>query len=140
MGRAESTGGTVETRAGGAPLGGKALALRIAEIGLDKKADAPVILEVSGLTSYADYFVLLSGQSDRQVVSIAEGIVDGLKAEGTRALGVEGKERGHWVLIDFADVVVHVMHEDARAFYDLDGLWADAARVEVPGAPPPRGF
>lgn len=119
---------------------GQALALEAARLGLEKKAEEPVVLDVRGLTSYVDYFVVLSGTNERQVVAITDALVDGLKKQGHRPLGVEGTERGHWVLIDLGDVLVHVMHEEARGFYDLEGLWADARRVEVPGAPPPRAF
>ena len=118
----------------------EARALRAAAAGLDKKATHPVVIDVRGLTSYADYFVLLSGSSDRQVLAIADAVTDALREMGQRPLGIEGADRGQWVLIDYGDVLVHVFHEEARAFYDVDGLWADARRIDVPGAPPPRPF
>lgn len=98
---------------------------------LDKKAEDVVILDVRGLTGYADYFVIASGTSDRQVSAIADGIEDNMKKAGHRAIGIEGYNRGHWVLMDYADLVVHVFYEEARAFYDIEGLWADAPRVPV---------
>jgi len=118
----------------------EALALKAAAIGLDKKAEEPLILDVRELTSYADFFVVLSGTNERQVVAIAEGIARGLREEGHRHLGMEGADQGRWVLIDYGDFLVHVFHQEQRPIYDLEGLWADARRVEVPGAPPPRPF
>lgn len=108
-----------------------------AQAALDKKAEDVVILDVRGLTSYADYIVVASGGSDRQVMAIADNVDEKMRKAGTRAIGVEGYERGHWVLLDFADVVVHVFFEEARDFYDVEGLWADAPRVPVdmPEAP-----
>src|SRR5262249_59436603 len=115
------------------PEAGEALALarKAADAALDKKAENVVILDVRGLTSYADYFVVASGTSDRQVTAIADNVDDVLRKAGHRPNGVEGYTRGHWVLIDFGDVVCHVFYEEARAFYDLEGLWADAARSPV---------
>ena len=84
--------------------------------------------------------MILGGTSDRQVLALSDAVVQALKAVGTRASGVEGRETGTWVLVDYGDVIVHAMHDDARAFYDLEGLWADAPRVDVPGAPEPRAF
>ncbi len=139
MGRAKPAEHTTDgTRP--APLAGEELALKIAEVAVDKKADSITVLDVRGLTSYVDYFVILGGTSDRQVLALSDAVVQALKAVGTRASGVEGRETGTWVLVDYGDVIVHAMHDDARAFYDLEGLWADAPRVDVPGAPEPRAF
>lgn len=98
---------------------------------LDKKAENVVILDVRGLTSYADYFVVASGSSDRQVTAIADNVEETMKKAGNRPIGMEGYTRGHWVLIDFGDVVAHVFYEEARGFYDIEGLWADAVRIPV---------
>ena len=139
MGRAKSA----EHRTDGirpAPLAGEELALKIASIAVDKKAESITVLDVRGLTTYVDYFVILGGTSDRQVVALSDAVVRALKEVGTRPSGVEGTETGTWVLVDYGDVIVHAMHEDARTFYDLEGLWADAPRLDVPGAPEPRGF
>ncbi len=100
---------------------------------LDKKAENVLILDVRGLTSYADFFVIASGTSDRQVQAIADSIEETLKKDGERPIGVEGQQNGHWVLIDYGDVVCHVMYEDARVLYDLEGLWADAPRITLEG-------
>jgi len=108
-----------------------ALARQIATLCLDKKALDVSILDVRGMTSYADYLVLASGESDRQVTAIADHIDEKLKAQGTRPLGHEGRETGTWVLLDYGEVVVHLFFTEVRASYDLDGLWADAPREKV---------
>lgn len=112
------------------PLEGRDLALAIAGAGLDKKAINVEIIDVTGKVDYADYVIVMSGRSDRQVNAIAHGIEAVLKQEhGVMALGVEGLPQGTWVLMDFGDAVVHVFHQDTRGYYDLESLWIDAARV-----------
>lgn len=106
-------------------------ALAIARAGLDKKAEQVVVLDVGGLTSYADYFVVMTAESDRQAGAIADAIEDKLSEMGASKVGVEGHSGGRWVLIDYGDVVAHVFSPEARGFYDLEGLWADARRVAV---------
>jgi len=95
------------------------------------KAFDVVILNVERLASFADHFVLCSGRSHRQVTAIAESIRQDLKTKGIRALGVEGLRDGHWVLMDYGDIIVHVFYEPVRTFYDLEGLWADAERIDL---------
>jgi ribosome-associated protein len=112
----------------------KKLAGRIAQLLLDKKALDVVILDVRGMTSYADYFVIASGESDRQVSAMAENVQVQLKTPeegGNRPIGTEGLETGQWVLLDYGEVVAHLFLTDLRAHYDLEGLWADAAREKV---------
>jgi ribosome-associated protein len=99
---------------------------------LDKKASQLVVLEVRDFTSIADYFIICSGRSDRQVQSIAQGIQETARETGIAVISVEGLTRGHWVLMDYADVIVHVFYQPVREFYDLDGLWADAPKVQLP--------
>ncbi len=99
---------------------------------LEKKASRLNVICVQELTSIADYFVICSGRSDRQVQSIAQGIEESSRLQGIKPFAVEGAGRGHWVLMDFSDVIVHVFYEPAREFYDLDGLWGDAPRMELP--------
>lgn len=112
----------------------RALALIAAEAGLDKKAVGIEILDVLGKVDYTDYLVLMTGRSDRHVDAIAQGIMEALaRLKQKEALSVEGLQAGVWVLIDFGDIVVHVFQEDARATYDIAGLWLDAARLPVPG-------
>lgn len=99
---------------------------------LDKKACDLVVLDVRELTSIADYFIFCSGRSDRQVQSIAQGLLENAAEEGIRPFAVEGTQRGHWVLMDFSDVIVHIFYEPVRQFYNLDGLWGHAPRARLP--------
>ncbi len=108
-------------------------ALDIARAGLDKKAEQVLLLDVRGLTSYADYFVLMTADSDRQAGAIADALDERLKEQGATKVGVEGYESGRWILVDYGDVVAHVFNREARGFYDLEGLWADAPRFQVEG-------
>lgn len=113
----------------------KRVALAIAEAGLDKKAVNVEIIDVLGKVDYADYLVVMSGRSDRQVAALARGIEEDVEAKTkTKCLGVEGASQGRWVLMDFGDVVVHIFHEDVRGYYDIESLWMDAARVPVAAA------
>jgi ribosome-associated protein len=107
-------------------------ALTLVGAALDKKASQLVVLEVREFTSIADYFIICSGRSDRQVQSIAQGIQEAAREAEIAVISVEGTSRGHWVLMDFADVIVHVFYQPVREFYDLDGLWADAPKVQLP--------
>ena len=115
-----------------AKLGTWEKTLLLARSALEKKACDLVVLEVRELTSIADYFIICSGRSDRQVQSIAQGMEKSLDDAGMPAVSVEGASRGHWVLMDFSDVIVHIFYEPVREFYDLDGLWGDAPRVNLP--------
>ena len=108
-----------------------AIARRAAQLLVDRKASDVVLLDVRGMSSYADYFVIASGDSDRGVVATAEHVRETMKAAGHRTIGTEGFETGQWVLLDFGEVVVHVFFTEVRAFYDLDGLWADALKESV---------
>ncbi|MBX5482999.1 MAG: ribosome silencing factor [Myxococcaceae bacterium] len=110
----------------------RALAHKIARVVLDKKAADVVVLDVRGIASYTDYVVIASGESDRQVTAMAESTQEKLKADdGIVPLGYEGTESGQWVLLDYGDVVAHLFQAEARAHYDLEGLWADAPRETV---------
>jgi ribosome-associated protein len=107
------------------------LALFLAERLADKKGTEITILDVRDLVSFTDFFVICSGRSERQVQALAENAIAGYReANGRKPLGSEGIERGLWALIDFGDVVVHVFKEQERVFYDLEGLWEDAPRLE----------
>lgn len=119
-------------KAAGPEAPGKRIALAIAEAALDKKAVNVEIIDVLGKVDYADYLVVMSGRSDRQVAALARGIEEDVEAKTkTKCLGVEGASQGRWVLMDFGDVVVHIFHEDVRGYYDIESLWMDAARVPV---------
>jgi ribosome-associated protein len=98
-----------------------------------KKAENIVVLDVQPLSSVADHFLICSGSSDRQVRAIADAIEEQLIQNGEKPLAMEGYHTGTWVLIDCADLIVHVFDDDARRFYDLERLWHRATRVEVPG-------
>ena len=99
---------------------------------LGKKALNVVALDVGELTSYADVFIICSGRSNRQVIAIAEFIQTDLKKHKIRPLSVEGTKDGHWVLLDYGHVLIHVFYEPVREFYDLEGLWVDAGRIMTP--------
>jgi ribosome-associated protein len=98
---------------------------------LRMKALNVVVLNLRGLASFADTFIVCSGRSHRQVSAIAESVQQDLKAKGIKPLGIEGLREGHWVLMDYGDVLIHVFYEPVRIFFDLEGLWSDAKRVEL---------
>ncbi len=111
----------------------KERALLCAAYALEKKAFNVRILEVRETSSLTDYLLLASGRSDRQVQAVAEAVRLGLKKEHhSPPLAVEGMTEGRWVLLDFGDVMVHIFQEPVREFYDLDGLWSEAAEVPIP--------
>jgi ribosome-associated protein len=105
------------------------LARRIVELAEDKKAADIVLLDLAGLTTLADYFVIASGNSDRQLDAIADGIVGGLRDEKVRPFGREGTAASHWVLIDYGGVIVHVFTPPERDFYQLERHWSEAKTV-----------
>jgi ribosome-associated protein len=98
---------------------------------LGKKAIDLVVLDVRKLSSIADVFIICSGRSNRQVSAIAEHIQVDLKKHGIKPLSVEGKKKGHWALLDYGHVIMHVFYEPVRSFYDLESLWIDAERIET---------
>ncbi len=113
------------------PDTGRPTAVAIGKAALDKKAEDVIVLDVRGLTGYADYFVLMTADSDRQASAIADHVEETMKKAGISKVGVEGYETGRWILIDYGDVVAHVMNKESRGFYDLESLWADAPRFPV---------
>jgi ribosome-associated protein len=108
-----------------------ALARRIAELALEKKAEDAVLLDLRELSSACDYFVIVSGDNEQKVRAITEHIEEQLEEDGLRPWHVEGRAHRRWVLLDYVHVVVHVFHEEARGFYMLERLWAGAPREEV---------
>jgi ribosome-associated protein len=104
-----------------------------ARAGLAKKAEAVVALDLRSSADFTDFFLVLSGQNQRQLVAIADAVVDALRAQGRRPAHVEGYPRHEWILLDYSSFVVHVMTPRTRAFYDLERLWGGAQRVEVAG-------
>ena len=105
------------------------LARRIVELIEDKKGADIVLLDLTGLTSVADYFVIASGGSERQLDAIADGVIEGLRAEKVRPIGREGTAASHWVLVDFGAVVVHIFTPPEREYYSLEKHWAEARVV-----------
>jgi len=100
------------------------------EAALGRKATDIVVLDVRKITSIADVFIICSGRSNRQVTAIAEFIQIELKKHDIRPISVEGKKEGHWVLLDYGHVVMHIFYGPIREFYDLEGLWIDAKRIK----------
>ncbi|MEX2467666.1 MAG: ribosome silencing factor [Gemmatimonadota bacterium] len=101
-------------------------------LALERKASDVAVLDLHGISSATDYFVIATGNSDVQVKAIADHVVDELKKDGVRPQHVEGMSGGRWVLIDYIDFVVHVFHPQARSFYQLENLWGDAPRWDAP--------
>lgn len=104
-----------------------------ARAALAKKAEDAVALDLRAAAEFTDFFLLLSGLNQRQLVAIADAVVDTLRAEGRRPAHVEGYPRGEWILLDYASFVVHVFTPRTRAFYDLERLWGGAKRLEISG-------
>jgi|ERR1700730_6127686 len=102
------------------------------EAAAEKKAINSVVLDLREIASFTDYFVITSGTNERQVQAISDEIVDTLKKAGTAAARVEGYKTAEWILLDYGDFVVHVFDEKARTFYDLERLWRESTRVELP--------
>ena len=98
----------------------------------DKKAEDPIALDVSERLPLADAFFIATGNSDRQVVAIAEGIEEALHGLGVKALRREGVREGRWALLDFGDLIVHIMHQEERAYYALERLWKDCPVIALP--------
>ncbi|MFO0551844.1 MAG: ribosome silencing factor [Polyangiaceae bacterium] len=111
------------------------MALAIAGAGLEKKAIGIEVIDVTGRVDYADYLVIMTGSSDRHVHAIAMGIEEALKKNKIAPLSVEGLSTASWVLMDYEDIVVHIFQEETRRLYDIEGLWMDAGRVNVPEGP-----
>jgi ribosome-associated protein len=113
----------------------KKLAQLCRDLADNKKAENIVVLDVRDVSSVTDFFVIASGSSEPHLRAIVEEITDGLREKlDLRPVRKDGSMQGAWVVLDFFDVIVHVMRADARERYDLEGLWGDAARVK-PGKP-----
>lgn len=105
------------------------VARRIVELAEDKKAADIVLLDLAGLTTLADYFVVCSGGSERQLDAIADGIIGGMRDEKIRPFGREGTPASHWVLVDFGIVIVHIFTPPERDFYQLEKHWSEAKTI-----------
>jgi ribosome-associated protein len=97
----------------------------------EKKALEPTVLDLRGIASFTDFFLITTGTNRRQVQAISDEVVEQLKRAGTRAARVEGYQTAEWILVDYGDFVVHVFDEKARRFYDLERLWREGKRVDI---------
>ena len=97
----------------------------------ERKPKDVTALNVEGLTSYTDMVVIVEAGSKRQVTSLAEHVVKTLKGKAIKTLGAEGIKEGEWALLDFGHLIIHIFESSARTFYDLDGLWSDAPKVDL---------
>jgi len=91
----------------------------------------PVILRVKGMCGFADYFIICSGTSRRHVVALGQHVEEAMARGGVKPLGTEGLQDGHWILLDYNDLVIHIFLQPMREFYDLESLWADAERLDL---------
>ena len=98
----------------------------------EKKAIEPVVLDLREIASFTDYFLIVSGANERQVQAIADEVYESLKKSGHAAARMEGYKTAEWILLDYGDFVVHVFEQKARQFYDLERLWRESKRVELP--------
>jgi len=104
------------------------IALKAAD---DKKASDLVILDISDIASFANYFLICSGDSSRQIQAIADEVEEKLRAHGSKPSHIEGYRNAEWVLMDYIDLVIHIFSKKARAFYDLERLWRDGKRINA---------
>lgn len=111
-------------------LSSRDLARQIAQAAFDTKAEDLVVLDLRKLSGFTEFFVIATGRSDRQVQAISDNIQEVLKGKKIRPIGVEGYQKGHWVLIDYGPVVAHVFYEEVRAFYALEKFWGDAPHIK----------
>lgn len=114
-------------------INAKKRALWCVNASLEKKATDLVVMNVSEISFFTDYFVICSGASDRQVQAIASAIQEKMKKNRVLPLGVEGEKNGQWVLMDYDDVVVHIFYEPVREFYGIEKLWSEAPKVAIDG-------
>ena len=123
---------TIKKAAKSSTLNGEAIVAKAVEAAVNQKAIDVRALDVSKVTDVADYFVIISGTSDRHVKGIVDKISIALKNAGEDPASISGYETGEWVLLDFGDVLVHVFYEPLRQYYDLDGFWSKAKIVPLP--------
>ncbi len=102
----------------------------------ERKPRSVTAIDVRALTSYAETLVIIEAASRRQVSSLSEHMISSLKDKKIKALGAEGTKEGEWALLDYGDTIIHIFETDARKFYNLEGLWADAPRIDLSGYGP----
>ena len=95
------------------------------------KAQDVVLLDLAGYSSFTDFFVICNGKSSRQVQGIADNLESDLRDRGIKPLGIEGRGEGHWILMDYGDVIIHIFYEPIRHLYDLESLWSEAKKVRL---------
>lgn len=110
-------------------LTSRTLARLISQAAYDIKAEDLVVLDLREISGFADFFVIASGRSDRQVQAICDNIDEVLREKKIRAIGIEGYQTGHWILMDYGSVVTHIFYEETRLFYGLEKLWGDAPKI-----------
>lgn len=128
----EATGGAGVSQAAATTAGLDERLRTAIDAAADKKALDLVVLDLREVANFTDYFLIAGGANVRQVQAIADEVVERLKRQGTRASRVEGYNAAEWVLVDYGDFIVHVFEDKARRFYDLERLWREARRVELP--------
>ena len=111
------------------------LARLCARVAMDTKAEDLLVLDVGELTSFTDYFIIMSGRSTRHVQGLAEAIEVDLRSKKLSTSSAEGLNEGTWVLLDYSDVVVHIFYSETRKFFDIEGLWHDAPRISLDDSP-----
>lgn len=97
----------------------------------ERKAVSVTGMDIRQLTSYADNLLIIEAGSGRQVTSIAEHVIKEMKRQGVGVLGAEGVKEGEWALLDYGDTIIHIFQSETKALYDLEGLWADAPRIDL---------
>lgn len=112
-------------------LSSEELARLLGQTAYDTKAEDLVVIDVRGLSSFTDYFVVMSGRSTRHVQGLADAIGAHMRKKRISQSSAEGYNEGQWVLLDYNDVVVHIFYHESRSFYDIEGLWHDAPRLEL---------
>lgn len=106
-------------------------ALMATDIINERKAINPVLFEIGKISSIADYFLITSGSSSRQVQAIGRHLERHMRDSGFKAYGIEGEFDGQWILMDYGDLIIHIFYQPVREFYDLEGLWIEAPRIEL---------
>ena len=106
-------------------------ALLAADIIMERKAVEPVLFNVGEMSSFTDYFLIAGGNSTRQVQSIERHLEKKMKENGFKSYGIEGELEGQWILMDYGDLIIHLFYQPVREFYDLEGLWMEAPRIEI---------
>lgn len=130
MSESSNSGHTAAKEVNRGPAG-EELAHLCVRLAAEMKAVDPVVLDLRGLSPFTDFFVIVSGRSDRQVKAIVDELTVGLKHSGVKLIGVEGASKHEWVIVDASDVVVHVFYGPIRSRYDLESLWADAPTLDL---------